>query len=345
MKNQKVNKSDTRPEAFLVRLPNWLGDLVMSTAFLEVLRQSHPNARIDAIIRNELMDLAPFLPGLDRVYPFDKRADRGLMGLARFGRKIARQHTYDSFFCLPDSFSSAFMGYFAGASSRTGYAGEGRRWLLTHAVKRNRQLHRADTYLSLLAENNTFNTLPRLNVENIPPGQLKIDQPYIVLNINSEAQSRRIPAALAISLIAEAQRQMKMRIVLTGSRKEAAYVDSILGSLKEKEGLTNLAGQTSLAGLVSVILLSAGVISTDSGIAHVSNALGKKLVVLFGAGNESQTAPKNKSIVQIIRLGGLDCAPCVKNTCRFGEPVCLARLNAGEIIRSAVKLGMDSDEI
>jgi heptosyltransferase-2 len=33
----------------LIRLPNWLGDVVMSTAFIHAVRQFYPDALVDVI--------------------------------------------------------------------------------------------------------------------------------------------------------------------------------------------------------------------------------------------------------------------------------------------------------
>jgi ADP-heptose:LPS heptosyltransferase len=82
---------------------------------------------------------------------------------------------------------------------------------------------------------------------------------------------------------------------------------------------------------------SAVVLTTDSGPAHVANALGVHTIVLFGAGNENNTAPYNKNNRTIIRLGQLACEPCVSNTCKlYGVPQCLQRLDEN-VITAAVE--------
>ena len=89
-------------------------------------------------------------------------------------------------------------------------------------------------------------------------------------------------------------------------------------------------------------MASAGVmLSTDSGPAHLANALGTHTVVLFGAGREENTAPFNKELRNIIRLGQLSCEPCEKNICvRYATPQCLERLNSERIVET-VKLHLN----
>jgi heptosyltransferase-2 len=76
-------------------------------------------------------------------------------------------------------------------------------------------------------------------------------------------------------------------------------------------------------------------LTTDSGPAHVANAAGVPVVVLFGAGNENNTAPYNEKGRSIIRLGKLPCEPCVKNKCvLYGIPKCMELLDDQIIINN-----------
>ena len=89
-----------------------------------------------------------------------------------------------------------------------------------------------------------------------------------------------------------------------------------------------MAGKTNLKEMVELLNSSRVMLTTDSGPAHVANALGVHTIVLFGAGNENNTAPYNKINRQIIRLGQLPCEPCINNTCKlYGVPECLVQLD------------------
>ncbi len=59
---QKISnlKSQISNLKILIRLPNWLGDVVMSTAFINAVKQLYPDAIIDVIIKKELSGIASF---------------------------------------------------------------------------------------------------------------------------------------------------------------------------------------------------------------------------------------------------------------------------------------------
>src|SRR5665213_1781977 len=135
----------------LIRLPNWLGDVVMSTAFVAAVQQTYPGSQIDVIIKKELSGIAFLIPGLHKVHSFSKQEWKGLNGVFRFGKTL-RNEKYDLFFCLPDSLSSAVMAWATGAKQRIGFGKEGRFFLLSKSYKKPVNIHRTDEYISLLEQ-------------------------------------------------------------------------------------------------------------------------------------------------------------------------------------------------
>jgi ADP-heptose:LPS heptosyltransferase len=164
---------------------------------------------------------------------------------------------------------------------------------------------------------------------------------YVVVNINSEASSRRLTVTKAIELLNLLRDSIDQKIVLIGAPKEKEFVDSVLSQLNHPSNIENLAGKTSLNQLAEVLASAQVMLTTDSGPAHLANALGTQTVVLFGAGRESNTAPYNKELRDIVRLGQLSCEPCEKNICvRYETPQCLERLDIKRIVET-VKLHLN----
>ncbi|HVS91815.1 MAG TPA: glycosyltransferase family 9 protein [Mucilaginibacter sp.] len=317
----------------LIRLPNWLGDVVMSTAFIHAVKQLYIDAQVDVIVRKELSDIAGLIPGLT-IHPFAKHEYKGLSGVFRFGKKL-RSEKYDLFFCLPDSISSAAMGWATRAKKRIGYAKEGRSFLLTHSYKKELGRHRVDEYVALL-EQFTRQSIADRRVEIAH--EKKPKNRLVLVNFNSEAVSRRMPADKARQLLDILCKTFPdLQFGLIGSSKEKNFIDSLATSADNKR-IVNLAGKTKLAQLVDYMTVAKAVLTTDSGPAHLANSLGVPTIVLFGAGDESNTAPYNKNLLTVIRAGQLECEPCVRNTCKlYGIPRCMELLDELRII-NALKL-------
>jgi lipopolysaccharide heptosyltransferase II len=313
----------------LVRLPNWLGDMVMAVAFVEQLQLAYPGAAISVIAKDGIHSLLPYFPPLQHQFIFSKTKYKGLRGLWRFGRMIRKTEKFDLFFSLPDSMSAAIMGYATGATVRVGFQKEGRALLLTHTYKRPVGGHRVHEYLALLEQFAKW--IPKEVAVKLRHEY--VDQDFVVVNINSEAQSRRLTVAKATELLSQLRASISQEIFLIGAPKEQDFVESVYQSISNRWSIRNLAGYTDMQGLISFLAAARVVLTTDSGPAHLANALGTPTIVLFGAGNEANTAPFNVGWNRVIRLNALSCEPCLKNKCVcYDLPQCLERLDSAMIV-------------
>jgi len=330
-------KSQISNPRILIRLPNWLGDVVMSTAFVFAVTELYPGAFIDVIIKNELTGIASLIPGLHAIHSFSKQENKGLTGVYSFGKRLGAEK-YDLFFNLPASLSSLVIGWATGAKNRVGFTNEGGFFLLTHAYKKPANVHRVDEYISLL-EQFTGKTISERLVKLNAGKPIKIDRNRVLINFNSEASSRRMPidkAKTTINLLTNTFK--KATFTFIGSPKEAAFVEQVVDGVENGHQIENLAGKTDLAGLISLMAASAAILTTDSGPAHMANSVGTPVIVLFGAGNEHNTAPYNKQNLTVIRYGKLSCEPCVKNTCElYGIPKCMQMIDDLQIINALGK--------
>lgn len=315
----------------LIRLPNWLGDMVMSSAFVRAVQEQYPGATVDLVAKKGIEVLLDLFPPHGERYVFSKEEYKGLGGAWRFGKLVAKRKKYDLFFCLPDSFSSAVMGFATGAKRRIGYRKEARGFLLTSCFSKRKDLHRAEEYVDLLqqfAGNIMASPVVQLSGTGTQKGNA------VIININSEAFSRRLPEEKAVRIIEAVREKITNELILVGAKTEKKFVETVFSKLKNKQQIQNRAGETDLGQLSDLFSNAALVLSTDSGPAHLANALGTHTLVLFGAGEERKTAPYNKANRTVIRLGKLSCEPCVSNTCKkYSLPECLVRLDEAVIVK------------
>ena len=116
-----------RPHRLLVVLPSWVGDAVMATPSLRLLRAMLPGAFIGALVRPGLDEL---LAGLETIDELHVERSVGVMGPKRVAGAV-RPRRYDAALLLTNSFSSALIARLAGVPTRIGYDRDGRGFLLT----------------------------------------------------------------------------------------------------------------------------------------------------------------------------------------------------------------------
>ena len=320
----------------LVRLPNWLGDVVMSTAFITAVKEAYPGAEVHVIIKKELVGVTELIPGI-RIHPFSKQEYKGLGGVYRFGKSL-RTEKFDLFFNLPASLSSLVLGWATKAKKRAGFKKEGGIFLLTNAYTQPKGMHRVDEYVYLLEQ---FTGKSITNKKEVIDIYVELTAPdFVIVNFNSEASSRRMPEEKARNLLAALINAFPgVQFGLVGSPKEKAYADSLIPTDNIRPDgylrVINYAGKTNLLQLAGYMASSTAILTTDSGPAHLANAIGRPVIVLFGAGNENNTAPYNKDLLTVIRAGKLDCEPCVQNTCKlYGVPKCMELLDEMKIVNA-----------
>ncbi len=318
----------------LIRLPNWLGDLVMSTAFVRALTEAYPDAQIEVIIKKGIDPVVDYLPGIQKKWVFSKDEYPGLKGAWKFGKMVGQSFKPDMMFCLPDSFSSAVMAKATGAPKIVGYKSEFRSFLLTHTAVKNPALHRVDQYLQLLQPAGVpMPANPAVFLQN----RSTLIPNRVIVNVNSEADARRLPVEKAISILNLLRASTDAELVLVGSPKEVPHVQAVYAGMMEKTNVLIMAGKTNLSQLMDLFGTAPVMLTTDSGPMHLANALGVHTVALEGASDEKNTAPYNANKRTLIRSGLLPCEPCVKNVCKFGVPKCLMNMQENIIVNAVLE--------
>jgi heptosyltransferase-2 len=280
---------------------------------------------------------------IDRVVIRDDRQHwrKGLSQL--WGLRCCR---YDLVLLLPNSFRAALYGYVVGAPRRVGYATDGRRWLLSHpvVVGELQPRHQIDAYLQLIAALglpvvDRWPTLTPTRQAERQAEQLWSDQGWgsedRVIGICPGAASgpakRWWPerfAALADRLIASAG----WRVVVFGSPDEVPLVQRICSQMTQQA--VSLAGQDRLDSFVALAARCAVMITNDSGSMHIANAVGTRVVAIFGPTDPGRTAPTAAPATVLHR--DLACSPCFRPTCPYADHPCMRFIGVDDVYQAVL---------
>ena len=328
---------DGNPGRIIVRVPNWLGDLMMATGVLRAILERFPTASVDLVVRAGHETLP--LPRRGRIIPFNP----GSISAGAFGVSL-RTAGYARFYVLPPSFSSAWMAWRSGVPERVGYRGHLRSPLLRPALAPRapaRSVHLTREYLDLID--------PALENDRYPP---KLDLPGAWSAEQLARICREVPerfVAIAPGAVygpAKAWPADHYRELARGLRDRTGAPVLVLGTGAEhalaeqvrngEEGILNWCGTTDLPGLVAILSRAALLVSNDSGAMHVMAALGRPQVAIFGSTSPVWTGPINEKASVV--ASGLPCAPCYARTCRFGHYDCLRRVATADVLMAALAI-------
>jgi heptosyltransferase-2 len=97
----------------------------------------------------------------------------------------------------------------------------------------------------------------------------------------------------------------------------------------------SLAGQTTLAEFMDLASACRVFLTNDSGGMHVASALGVPTVAVFGATDDTATAPAGP-LTSVVREHA-ECAPCLLRECPIDHR-CMTRVTVGRVIAAAALL-------
>lgn len=291
-----------------------LGDTVLTTPALRLLRAVRPDLRLSVVLDESFAPLLEGSPLIDEVI------------LARRGnhtktiREIRRRRPA---LCLNlhGGPSSAWMTAFSGAAHRVGFAH------FRLAAVYNNRIPSAQDVLRL-AGDATIHTAQHLASAvfylgvpqtEIPSAQLFAEplqraQPYAVLHVAAAYATKQWSAESFRTAARHIQQQHGLEPILIAGPGQ----DDLLSQFPE---FTTLPGLR----IPEVMSLMAGAslfLGNDSGPAHIAAAFAKPCVVIFGSSNSAVWGPW-KTLSRIIETQW-DCKPCPGDRCyAFDEPRCI----------------------
>lgn len=326
----------TRKEKILIRTPNWLGDLMMSTAFIKAVLQLYPNTLVDLIVRNGFEQIP--LPHRGKIIPFDKSK----VSAYSFGASL-KQERYSKVYVLPPSFSSALMAYSARIPTRIGYSGSLRGLLLNKSKtyqKVHRSQHLIQEYLQLLdGYSEVSDSTPGLDLNDqwvdhiLSQLTTKIPDSFITIAPGvMYGPAKQWPVEYFDSVIRQLTDKGE-RILIIGTDGDVELGNKLVG---ESNKVINICGKTNLNQLIALLAKSKLLVSNDSGTMHIMAALKKPQIAIFGSTSTIWTGPVN-SKAAVLKIP-IDCSPCFSRTCRFGHYDCLKEITPENVMETALTM-------
>ncbi|MEC5396623.1 lipopolysaccharide heptosyltransferase II [Uliginosibacterium sp. H1] len=331
----------------LVIAPSWIGDTVAAQPLFLRIRQRHPDSIIEVLAPGWVAPALQAMPEISRVIenPFN-HGELKLLARWRLGRRLAK-NGYAAAYVLPNSLKSALVPWFAGIPRRIGFVGEARYGLINerHVLNEDLLPLQVERYAQLAEQ-------PGQDLERpLPYPKLKLEQKdalsaLAVLGLDAEpapvvfcpgaeyGPAKRWPeqhfASLARKLL-----ERDIPVWILGSRKDAPVAAEIVRLAGgDSKNLRNLCGSTNLGQAISIISMARHVVTNDSGLMHVSAALDRPTVALFGSSSPNYTPPLSYK-AEVIWLK-LACSPCFKRECPLGHLDCLHHISPDQVFQRLV---------
>jgi heptosyltransferase-2 len=266
--------------SLIIRLPNWIGDAIMC---------------LPALLQLQKLNIPLILLGRPWIHELFKHLDIPMLSCPKSKNEtitVLKTIPAKNILLFTNSFSSAMVARLAGKKS-IGYACDGRRFLLTHAIPKPINFHETDVFNHLTQEMLkcwfpnlkpvTFALNPSID---LPNKVTNIPKPYIVLcpfahGKSPEGLSKKWPHWEALSHELKA-----FHPIICPGPNELEEAQNLYPHLQQLAGLK-------LDEYLYILSQADIIIANDSGPMHMAAATSRPTLALFGTTSEKRTAPRN----------------------------------------------------
>jgi len=331
------------PEKILVIRLSSIGDVVLVTSLLRNLRRHFPQAQIDVVVKTAFTDLLRHHPAISRLY--EVMPERGRAELQELGKQL-RERRYDVVLDVHKNFRSLFLSRAARAPRVLRYKKFYlRRWMLVH-LRLNFLRHtppirqryvQASAALGVIDDGGPPELFWTEAEEKAADRALRAagwdgKSTLVAVAPGAGFFTKRWPA----EKFAEVARELTARgifVVILGNEQDRDLAAGIQRALSGTHA--SLAGQTGLLVTAAILKKCRALISNDSGVMHIAEAVGTPLVAIFGSTTrELGFFPQqpNSRVVENINLRCRPCSHLGKAKCPKGHFLCMQAITPEQII-------------
>ena len=341
------------PEKILIIRLSSIGDIVLATPLVRVLRASFPSSHIDFVLRKEYAELIRYNKNLDSIVEFD--AKTGFYGLRRLKNQLRAEH-YDLVVDIHNSLRSRYLRILIGVKNIV--VVNKRIFARTMLVKFKKNYYReivsiADRYIETVSKFGVRNDHAGLELHVPDEIKLKIYKRMSALGIDRNKKiigfcpsakhaTKCWPQERFTELGVRLSNESGTKILLFGGSADKERCCTIANAINERTGKSSavdLSGELSLLETAVAMETCALIVTNDSGLMHIASAMKKKVVAIFGSTvREFGFFPVGTESVIVERIG-LYCRPCShigRSTCPEGHFRCMKEIQV-EDVAEAIK--------
>ncbi len=327
---------------FLVIRLSSLGDVVLATPVVELLKKHHPDAEVDFLVKKEYSELLEGNGNISRIISFDSKGDhKGITGIFTIVRELKREG-YTHLVDLHGNLRSRMITGLLSDSETLRYKKQVlQRRMLLWGLK-PRTIHTVKAYCSSLSSldvKTDFIPLPSIRIsqeeDDVARELLRtfgISDGLLLTGLNPGAKwaTKRWTEEGFVEVGKKVISELGSRVLLFGGPDEKGLCERIAESIGE--GAFSVAGKTGLKEAAALIKRCNVFVSNDSGPMHIATAVGTPVVAIFGPTVQGfGFSPLGKSVVVEKEL---KCRPCSlhgSESCPKGHLECMKGIAADSV--------------
>lgn len=339
-----------------------LGDVVLTTSALVLLRQAYPSAKITMMVRPVVREAVENNPVIDEVILFDYKAKQNSLGKMWSMVKEIRARRFDLAISLDRKLRPAILCWLAGIPVRVGpdrvFDDKPSKVtsLYTQVVKIPHNLEntlQAETYQQIIRAFTGIDGHAVPVMANImerdksAAGQLLAQLPSaatrIALCVKGTFALKTWPKEYFSQLVKMLAEKYDAAFFIVGAPGDRLYADEVIAAMAPVH-VQNFCGQTTLTSLASLISHADLFVTVDTGATHIAATTGAPMVTIYGCTSPRRWHPYNENAIVLSRE--LDCCPCKispEDCPSWPRPACLWSLRPEQVMEKCEAVLVDNE--
>lgn len=327
---------------------NWLGDVIFSSPIFKALKVAYPDSKISCLAVPRVEEILQCVPEIDEIILYDEEGrHKCLWAKLKLVYGLFRRN-FDTAFLLHRSFTRALIVFFAGIPRRIGYNTKKRGLFLTYKIDAidEKEIHRLDYYLNVLESFGVpvsdrtctlrVNPVAQMEVRNILKDHAIDEQDFFVaIHPGGNWDLKRWPMQNFTLLLEQLHNDVKVKVVILGSKADIPLVEDIVSQLNHKPVV--LTGKLTLKQLMALMKRANCVVSADSGPLHIASSVGGNVIGIFGPTRPEITGPRGRGQSIILQEDvGCNRHACYELNCP--DNVCMQAISVQKVLDAIAEL-------
>ena len=327
-----------------------LGDVVLTTSALALLKKNFPDMKITMLVKPVVKDAVIDNPVVDDVIVLDYRAKENSFGKMRTLVKEIRRRNFDLAISFDRKLRPALINFFARIPRRVGPSkvfddNKSRVTLLyTDVVEISHDLDKtlqAETYQEIVRkffklEGHGVPVFPKKNspvaeklLNRLPQAEFKI-----ALCVKGTFPLKTWSKEYFAEVVRELKKKFDAAFFIVGAPNDRDNADEVISAIGG--GVENFCGETSLTDLAELFRRADLFITVDTGATHIAATTGIKMITMYGCTSPDRWHPINKNAIALTSRE--PCCPCTfkaEECPTYPKPACLSNVTPAQVLDAA----------
>ena len=337
-----------------------LGDVVLTTGAVALLKKAYPDARITMLVKPVVREAVEDNPVIDEVLVFGYKAKQNSLGKMLGMVREIKARRFDLSISFDRKLRPALVAFLAGIPVRVGpsrvFDAKPSRvtWLYTKTVPITHDLEKtlqAKTYQVIVRgvtglpdeglEKPVFSRTRPEHEEKAAQLLARLPQAEkrIALCVKGTFPLKTWPQEYFAEVVEGLERKYDAAFFVVGAPGDREYAAEVIAGMKTKKTAENFCGDTGLRDLAALIRAADLFLTVDTGATHIAATTGTPLVTVYGCTSPDRWQPISENVR--VFTAKEPCCPCshpADGCPSWPQPSCLWNVRPQEVLEACIEM-------